>query len=52
MNPVKPWDDLSTYLAKLLEGSYDCLDRITVNAFFPLGQTGIRSGGELKRQRP
>jgi hypothetical protein len=45
MNPVKPSDDLSTYLAELLEGSYDCMDRITVNAFFPLGQTGggIRS---------
>jgi hypothetical protein len=45
MNPVKPADDLSTYLADLLEGSYDCMDRITVNAFYPLGQTGggIRS---------
>ena len=35
MNPVKPADDLSTYLADLLEGSYDCMDRITVNAFYP-----------------
>jgi hypothetical protein len=40
MNTLQPADDLSTYLADLLEGSYDCLDRITVNAFFPLGQTG------------
>jgi hypothetical protein len=45
MNPVKPADDFSTYLAQFLEGSYDCLDRITVNAFYQLGQTGggIRS---------
>ena len=47
MNGVKPSDDLSTYLAKaqLLEGSYDCIDRIVINAFFPLGQSGggIRS---------
>jgi len=45
MKPVKPADDLSTYLAQWLEGSYDCLDRITVNAFFPVGQSGggIRS---------
>jgi hypothetical protein len=45
MNPVKPLDDLSTYWAELLEGSYDCMDRITINAYFALGQTGggIRS---------
>ena len=45
MNPVKPSDDLSSYLAELLEGSYDCMDRITINAFYPMGQTGggIRS---------
>jgi hypothetical protein len=44
MNPVKPSDDLSNYLAQFLEGSYDCLDRMTINAFYPLGQTagGIR----------
>jgi len=45
MNPVKPSDDLSSYLTELLEGSYDCMDRIILNAYFPLGQTGggIRS---------
>jgi hypothetical protein len=45
MNPVKPADDLSTYLSEFLEGSYDCMDRITVNAYYSLGQTGggIRS---------
>jgi hypothetical protein len=40
MSPFKPSDDLSTYLSEFLEGSYDCMDRITINAFFPLGQTG------------
>jgi len=33
-------DDLSQYYAELLEGVYDCVDRIVLNAFFPLGQTG------------
>src|SRR5690348_11035627 len=40
MNPVKPADELSSYYASLLEGSYDCIDRIVVNAYYPLGQTG------------
>jgi len=40
MKPVKPIDDLSSYYLKLVEGSYDCVDRIVVNAFYPLGQTG------------
>ena len=40
MNPGKTCDDLSSYLADLLEGSYDCVDRITLNAFYPMGQTG------------
>lgn len=45
MKELKPADELSSYYAGLLEGSYDCVDRITVNAYFPLGQTGggIRS---------
>ena len=37
-------DDLSSYLADRLEGSYDCADRITVRGYYPLGQT---SGGLL-----
>jgi len=37
-------DDLSTYLADRLEGSYDCVDRITLRGYYPLGQT---SGGLL-----
>ena len=40
MKEIKPRDDLSSYYAGLLEGSYDCVDRIVVNAFYPLGQTG------------
>jgi hypothetical protein len=30
-------DDLSQYYAELLEGIYDCVDRIVLNAFFPMG---------------
>jgi hypothetical protein len=37
-------DDLSTYLADLLCGTYDCADRISLRGYFPLGQT---SGGLL-----
>jgi hypothetical protein len=37
-------DDFSTYVADLLCGTYDCVDRICVRGYFPLGQT---SGGLL-----
>lgn len=37
-------DDFSTYVANLLDGRYDCVDRIVVNGYFCLGQT---SGGLL-----
>jgi hypothetical protein len=33
-------DAFSEYYAELLQGSYDCVDRIVLNAFFPLAQTG------------
>jgi hypothetical protein len=33
-------DDLSQYYAELLEGVYDCVDRIVLNAYYPMGQTG------------
>lgn len=38
-------DELSTYYADFLEGTYDCVDRIVLNAYFQLGQTpgGFRS---------
>src|SRR5262245_31520340 len=40
-------DDLSQYYAELLEGVYDCVDRIVLNVFFPLAQAGggVRSRG-------
>jgi len=37
-------DDFSTYVANLLEGTYDCVDRISLRGYFPLGHT---SGGLL-----
>jgi hypothetical protein len=33
-------DAFSEYYAELLQGTYDCTDRVVLNAFFPLGQTG------------
>jgi hypothetical protein len=38
-------DDLTHELSGLLEGHYDCMDRITLNGFFRMGST---SGGLLK----
>jgi hypothetical protein len=37
-------DDFSTYVADLLNGTYDCVDRISLRGYFPMGQT---SGGLL-----
>jgi hypothetical protein len=37
---MKPCDDFSEYYTELLDGVYDCLDRIVLNAYYPLGQTG------------
>lgn len=33
-------DPFSSYYDDLLQGSYDCIDRIVLNAYFPLGQPG------------
>jgi DNA-binding transcriptional ArsR family regulator len=33
-------DDFSAYYDELLEGRYDCVDRIVLNGYFPLGQQG------------
>jgi len=33
-------DDLSAYYEELLEGRYDCVDRIVLNGYLPLGQQG------------
>ncbi|MBI4583262.1 MAG: hypothetical protein HY717_04485 [Planctomycetes bacterium] len=35
---MKP-DDLTEYYAALLDGRYDCVDRIVLNAYFPLVQS-------------
>ena len=32
-------DAFSEYYTELLQGTYDCVDRIVLNAFFPVGQT-------------
>ena len=37
---MKAHDDFSDYYQELLEGRYDCPDRIVLNGYFPLGQTG------------
>jgi hypothetical protein len=33
-------DDFSDYYAPLLQGTYDCLDRIVLNAYYRLGSSG------------
>lgn len=33
-------DQLSTLYSDLLKGSYDCVDRVVLNAYFGMGQTG------------
>lgn len=33
-------DNFSAYYAELLEGRYDCVDRMVLNACYPMGQTG------------
>ncbi len=37
---MKQPDGLSAYDEELLEGRYDCVDRIVLNGYFPLGQQG------------
>ena len=37
---MKPTDDFSRYYEEHVEGIYECLDRIVINAYFPMGQTG------------
>ena len=33
-------DQLSGLYSDLLEGSYDCVDRVVLNAYFAMGQSG------------
>jgi hypothetical protein len=37
---MKEADDFSAYHRDLLEGRYDCVDRLVLNGYFPMGQTG------------
>jgi hypothetical protein len=37
---MKQSDDFSEYYQDLLEGRYDCPDRIVLNGYFPLGRQG------------
>jgi hypothetical protein len=37
---MKSRDDFSDYYAELLDGVYECLDRIVLNAYYPMGQSG------------
>jgi len=37
---MKTHDEFSDYYADLLDGRYDCVDRIVLNGYFPLGQQG------------
>lgn len=37
---MKATDEFSSYYAELLEGRYDCVDRMVLNAYFSMGQTG------------
>jgi hypothetical protein len=37
---MKLHDDFSDYYQELLEGRYDCPDRIVLTGYYPLGQTG------------
>lgn len=32
-------DEFTQYYSELLEGDYDCVDRIVINAYYPMGQT-------------
>jgi hypothetical protein len=37
---MKTNDDFSNYVAEMLDGSYDCVDRVVLNGYFPYGQQG------------
>jgi len=33
-------DQLSALYSEFLEGGYDCVDRVVLNAYFSMGQSG------------
>jgi hypothetical protein len=37
---MKTHDEFSDYYANLLDGRYDCVDRIVLNGYFRLAQQG------------
>jgi len=37
---MKENDDFCSYYQEMLEGRYDCVDRIVLNGYFPLGHSG------------
>jgi DNA-binding transcriptional ArsR family regulator len=37
---MQPQDDFTLYHKNLLDGRYDCVDRIVLNGYFPLGHQG------------
>jgi hypothetical protein len=39
---MRTCDDFSSYLGDGLQGTYDCMDRISLRSYFPMGQA---SGG-------
>jgi|GEM_PF-4830754 len=43
---MKATDELTSYYAELLDGSYDCVDRIVLNAYYTMGHGP--SNGPLK----
>ena len=38
--PPPPPDELCELYEEIIEGTYDCMDRIVLNAWFPLGREG------------
>lgn len=36
---MKTFDDFSTYYEDFLDGTYDCIDRIVLNAYFIMAQS-------------
>lgn len=37
---MKPGDEFAKYYQSLIQATYDCVDRLVINAYYPLGQTG------------
>ena len=46
-------DQLSVLYSEFLDGGYDCVDRVILNAYFSMGQSGggLRRAGDPERSR-